>query len=432
MLHLSLASVTCSIISSVPSIASNIYLQPIENIIRLQLIPALCDGRNCSDDERKLLSLPIKLGGMGIINVLDTAQCDYETSIQLTSKLQDQIVNQSEEFISDDNKKTSRAIKGKKLALDVEALEKLREKMTSSEKKANDIARSEGASIWLTTLPLKEENYVLNKQEFSDGLYMRYMWELKNLPSNCACDAKFTLEHALSCHLGGYIIQRHNNLRDLAAILMKEVSYDVRVEPALLEVRANEIEDLSKSAIKGNEARADVRANGFWLRYQRAFFDIKVCNLLAPSYRTKSMVNTLSAMEKERKRKYNTRIQQIDRGTFTPLVFGATGGVAREASIFLNRLAEKLAEKRKDSKGDTISAIRRKISFTLLTLFIPAPRFRSAQQKLLPAIMERLTAVICPSRSFNVFLSRCFSKKTFFKLGTNLPVSAKMCHGTAL
>ena len=115
-------------------------LQPIENIIRLQLIPALCDGRNCSDDERKLLSLPIKLGGMGIINVLDTAQCDYETSIQLTSKLKDQIVNQSEEFISDDNKKTSRAIKAKKLAFDVEALEKLREKMTSSEKKANDIA----------------------------------------------------------------------------------------------------------------------------------------------------------------------------------------------------------------------------------------------------------------------------------------------------
>ena len=238
--------------------------------------------------------------------------------------------------------------------------------MTSSEKKANDIARSEGASIWLTTLPLKEENYVLNKQEFSDGLYMRYMWELKNLPSNCARDAKFTLEYALSCHLGGYIIQRHNNLRDLAAILMKEVSYDVRVEPALLEVRANEIEDLPKSAIKGNEARADVSANGFWLRYQRAFFYIKVCNLLAPSYRTKSMVNTLSAMEKEKKRKYNTRIQQIDRRTFTPLIFGATGGVAREASIFLNRLAEKLAEKRKDSKGDTISAIRRKISFTLL------------------------------------------------------------------
>ena len=35
---------------------------------------------------------------------------------------------------------------------------------------------------------------------------------------------------------------------------MKKVSYDVRVEPALLEVRANERRDLPNSAIKGNEA----------------------------------------------------------------------------------------------------------------------------------------------------------------------------------
>ena len=58
--------------------------------------------------------------------------------------------------------------------------------------------------------------------------------------------------------------------------------------------------------------------------------------------------------------------------------------------------------------------IKIRTKLRLLTLFRPAPRFRSAQQKLLPAIMERLTAVICPSRSFNIFLSRCFSKKKKF------------------
>ena len=157
------------------------------------------------------------------------------------------------------------------------------------------------------------------------------MWKLKNLPSNCACDAKFTLEHALSCHLGGYIIQRHNNLHYLAAFLTRQVFYDVRVEPAFLEVRVNEIKDLPKSAIKGSERQRQ------WIlvSVSKAFFYIKVCNLLAPSYRTKSMVNTISAMEKDKKQKYNTRIQQIDRGSFMPLVFGATGGVAQEASIFL-------------------------------------------------------------------------------------------------
>ena len=114
--------------------------------------------------------------------------------------------------------------------------------------------------MWLTTLPLKEENYVLNKQEFFDGIFMRYTWEMKNLPSNCACNARFSLEHALSCLFGGYIIHHHNNLRDLGANLMKEVSHDVRVEPPLLEVSPHEINDLPKSSIKGDEARADINA----------------------------------------------------------------------------------------------------------------------------------------------------------------------------
>lgn len=69
---------------------------------------------------------------------------------------------------------------------------------------------------------------------------MRYVWEMKNLPSNYACDAKFTLEHVLSCHLGGYI-HRHYNLRDPGANLMKEISHDVQVELPLLEVSQHEV-----------------------------------------------------------------------------------------------------------------------------------------------------------------------------------------------
>jgi len=71
-------------------------------------------------------------------------------------------------------------------------------------------------------------------------------------------------------------------------------------------------------------------------------------------------------MEKDKKRKYNLRIQGVDRGTFTPIIFSATGEMAREASIFYCRLVERLAEKRNESKSDVISAIRRKISFSML------------------------------------------------------------------
>jgi len=74
----------------------------------------------------------------------------------------------------------------------------------------------------------------------------------------------------------------------------------------------------------------------------------------------------MTMIEKDKKRKYNLRIQSVDRGTFTPNVLGATGGMAREASIFYSWLAERLAEKRNESKSDVISAIRRKISFSML------------------------------------------------------------------
>ena len=41
---------------------------------------------------------------------------------------------------------------------------------------------------------------------------------------------------------------------------------------------------------------------------------------------------SLAINEVEKKRKYNERVMQIEHGTFTPLVFSATGGMGREAS----------------------------------------------------------------------------------------------------
>ena len=150
-------------------------------------------------------------------------------------------------------------------------------------------------------------------------------------------------------------------MRDLIATLLKEVSHDVTIEPALMNA-SQEAYDLPTSSVDGAEARADVSVRGFWLRYQRAFFDVKVCNLTAPSYREKSTSATLLSMEKQKKRCYNHRIQSVDKGTFTPSVFGATGGVARECSIFLSKLAEKLSLKQKCSKTEMIMGIITHIS----------------------------------------------------------------------
>ena len=44
------------------------------------------------------------------------------------------------------------------------------------------------------------------------------------------------VEHTLTCKKGGYVNMRHNAIRNTEAELLKEVAYDVRVEPGLLPV----------------------------------------------------------------------------------------------------------------------------------------------------------------------------------------------------
>ena len=75
--------------------------------------------------------------------------------------------------------------------------------MSSEEREQNDRILETGTSFWFTTLPIKEEESILNKQSFWDLQPIRYGWRLKRIPSNCACGNTFNLQHALRCPKGG-------------------------------------------------------------------------------------------------------------------------------------------------------------------------------------------------------------------------------------
>ena len=49
----------------------------------------------------------------------------------------------------------------------------------------------------------------------------------------CACGVQFSVDHAMVFQRGGFIIQRHNELRDLEAEMLRMVCNDVEVEPVL-------------------------------------------------------------------------------------------------------------------------------------------------------------------------------------------------------
>ena len=64
--------------------------------------------------------------------------------------------------------------------------------------------------------------------------------------------------------------------------------------------------------------------------------------------------------------KTNNNKVEVEQGTFTPLVFTSTGGMADECKRFHSRLAELLALKKGDDYATTISWIRSKVSFAIL------------------------------------------------------------------
>ena len=58
---------------------------------------------------------------------------------------------------------------------------------------------------------------------------------MDDIPSTCACGDVFLVDHSTICklHVGGFVIQRFNELRDLEAELTSTVCSDVETERVL-------------------------------------------------------------------------------------------------------------------------------------------------------------------------------------------------------
>ena len=103
-------------------------------------------------------------------------------------------------------------------------------------KRSVTLAQEKGAGAWLSVLPIGSLGWVLNKEEFRDAIRLRYGWQIPNIPAYCVCGGKNPVDHTLTCKNGGYLIFRHNKIRDTNAEFLREVCHDVRTEPELIPV----------------------------------------------------------------------------------------------------------------------------------------------------------------------------------------------------
>ena len=115
-------------------------------------------------------------------------------------------------------------------------------------------------------------------------------------------------------------------------------------EPPLLPL-SGETFDL-RSVNTAAEARLDISARGIWNTVDKTFFDVRVFHPGAASNKCKTIDKAFEKHEEEKKRTYNKRILEVEKATFTPLVFSTSGGMGNEAEKFHKRLASLLAQKR--------------------------------------------------------------------------------------
>ena len=142
--------------------------QLLERAISDVLIPSFI-LRNCSEAKRDLVALPVRMGGLGLINPSDSADAEYLASIRAIAPLVSKIEAQSHETPGE--AEVQRLVFATRKEKDDglrEELEEVKAMLPDKTQRAVDLACEKGASNWLTVIPLKDMDFDLNKREFRD------------------------------------------------------------------------------------------------------------------------------------------------------------------------------------------------------------------------------------------------------------------------
>ena len=104
--------------------------------------------------------------------------------------------------------------------------------------------------------------------------------------------------------------------------------------------------------------------------------------------------------EREKKRKYNDRVLQVEKGSFSPLIFSTTGGMGPESTRYHKKVAELISAKRGESYPDVMNHIRTGIRFSLLKSVLIAIRGeRGKRRRVAAAPLSDLSLNLIPERT---------------------------------
>ena len=349
-----------------------------------KLIPSILSGREISDEMRYIFRLPVRMGGMGFLDPSAEAEFEYENSKIATEQLTKAIFEQNSCLEVDDSlyKEAIGKIRQRKNERLQYLMENVKDRVDEKMVKLLELSSEKGASLWLTSLPIKKLGFRTNKQQFDDAICMRYDIPLKDVPRKCVCGKSYSINHCLTCATGGFVHMRHNKVRDTLAEIIEEICKDVTTEPPLIPLTG---ETLNAGANTTDNARSDVSAIGLWQPLEKAFIDIAVFNPLAQTNWNQSIDQMYSTHEQRKKREYNERILQVEHGSFTPAIFSCSGGASHEAERLIKQVAAKLAKKKGEQYSDVVNYVRKRIRFDILkTCLLSFRGNKQASKKVLP------------------------------------------------
>ena len=81
---------------------------------------------------------------------------------------------------------------------------------------------------------------------------------------------------------------------------------------------------------------------------------------------SKSIPQLYKSHENEKKRMYGQRVLQVEKGTFTTLVFSTTGGMSEETHKLVKRLAQRMEHVTHQRYSEIVGYIRKRLRFELL------------------------------------------------------------------
>ena len=138
-------------------------------------------------------------------------------------------------------------------------------------------------------------------------------------------------------------------------------------------------------------------ARNIWSPLEKAFLDIRVFHAQAKTNRSHGTIQKMyKAHENQKKSLYNQRVIQVERATFTPVVFSTTGGMGVEAQSLVKKLADRTSRKTGQQYADVMRFLRTRMRFDLLRTTIIALRGDRGKRRPQPESVEELDLNLVP------------------------------------